>query len=51
MLQATSEDAMREQSVAIGGGKVDWLTIVIEKVWPGGDGLDTLVSEIVVDEL
>jgi hypothetical protein len=49
-IPANFEDEMREQEVAIGGGPVDWVTIVIDKVYPGGDGLDSLVSEIVVDE-
>jgi serine/threonine protein kinase len=48
-IPAAIDDDMREQTVAIGGGEIEWITIVIDKVWPGGDGLDTLISEVRVD--
>jgi hypothetical protein len=48
-LSVAFEDEMREQVVTVGGGPIDSASLVIEKVWSGGDGLDTLVSEIAVD--
>jgi hypothetical protein len=48
-ISATFEDEMREQAVPIGGGPVDSISFVIERVWSGGDGLDTLVSEIAAE--
>jgi serine/threonine protein kinase len=48
-VEATFEDEMREQSVAIGGGPVTSITLTIEDAYLGGDDLDTAVSEIAVD--
>ena len=48
-LPASFEDAMRVQTVAVGGGPVSSITITIEDAYLGGDALDTAISEIVVE--
>lgn len=40
------QDRMEEQSIEIGGGPVQWVRLTIESVYPGGDGLDTVISEV-----
>jgi len=47
-IPATFDGMMHEQSVAIGGGPVAWIRIVIDDVYHGGDSLDTAISEVEV---
>jgi hypothetical protein len=48
-IPATFDDAMRVQSVPVGGGPISWIRIVIDDAYLGGDALDTAISEATID--
>jgi len=49
VVKVAFEDEMLERDISIGGDPIESITIVIDKVYVGGDGLDTLISEIAID--